>query len=83
MLLRFTVHVLHKMGERQIQPEWVTRTIEGPEYVWPDPKQAGAVRAFRRIPEFGNRWLRAVYLDRSGVRVVLTVTWDRDAEKRR
>jgi hypothetical protein len=83
MGLRFTGHALHKMAERRIQPEWVARVVEEPEYLRPDPIQPGAVRAFRRIPEFGDRWLRAVYVDRSGVRVVVTVTWDRDAERRR
>ncbi len=83
MRLRFTSHALHKMAERQIQPDWVARTIEEPEYVRADPNQPGAVRSFRRIPEFGGRWLRSVYVDRGDVRVVVTVTWDRDAEKRR
>ena len=83
MGLYFTVHSLHKMAERAIQPDWVASTIERPEYVRPDPHQSGAIRAYRRIPEFGGRWLRAVYVDRSGARVVITVTWDRDAERRR
>jgi uncharacterized protein YuzE len=68
----FTVHALRKMAERAIQPDWVASTIERPEFVRPDPRQSGAIRAFRRIPEFGDRWLRAVYVDRSGVRVVIT-----------
>jgi hypothetical protein len=83
MRLRFTGHAPHKMAERRIQPEWVARTVEGPEYLRPDPSQPGALRAFRRIPEFDGRWLRAVYVDRNGAKVVVTVTWDRDAEKRR
>ena len=83
MGLRFSAHALHKMAERRIQPDWVARAIEEPEYVRADPMQPDAVRAFRRIAEFGDRWLRAVYVDRSGARVVVTASWDRDAEKRR
>ena len=79
----FTTHALHKMAERRIQPGWVERTVWGPEYLRPDPIQPGAVRAFRRIPEFGGRWLRAVHIDKSDGRVVVTVTWDRDAGRRR
>jgi len=71
------------MAERWVQPEWVTITIEQAEYLRPDPNQPGAIRAFRRIPEFGHRWLRAVYIDRMGERIVITATWDRDAGKRR
>jgi hypothetical protein len=82
MEIRFTGHALHKMAERRIQPGWVATTLKEPEYIQADPYQRGTVRAFRRVPEFGNRWLRAVYVDRSGVRVVIAVTWDRDAEKR-
>jgi hypothetical protein len=79
--LRFTSHALHKMAERRVQPDWVASTIGNPEFTRPDPSQQGAIRAFRRIPEFGDRWLRAVYLYRFGIRVVLTVTWDRGAER--
>jgi hypothetical protein len=82
MALKFTSHTLHKMAERRIQPEWVERTVDDPEYVRLDPKQPGAVRAFRRIPEFGDRWLRAVFMNRGGAKVVITVMWDRDAERR-
>jgi hypothetical protein len=83
MEVKFTGHALHKMAERRIQPDWVARTLDQPEYIQPDPSQPRAVRAYRRIPEFADHWLRAVYVDRSGVRVVVTVTWDRNAGRRR
>jgi hypothetical protein len=81
MALRFTTLALHKLAERRIQPEWVERTVDDLEYVRPDPKQPEGVRAFRRIPEFGDLWLRAVFINRSGARLVITVTRDRDAER--
>lgn len=80
MRLSFPSHALHKMAERRIQPEWVARTVEGAEYLRPEPRHLGAIRAFRRIPEFGNRWLRAVYVDRSGLRVVITDMGSRRGE---
>jgi hypothetical protein len=83
MKLNFTGHALRKMAERRIQPDWVAKTIDEAEYLRPDPYQIGAIRAFRRIAENEHRWLRAVYLDRIGERIVITVTWDRNAGKRR
>ena len=54
MKVKYTAHALHKMAEPRIQPDWVTATIEGPEYLRPDPNQVGAVRAFRGFPNMAN-----------------------------
>ena len=79
--LRLTGHAAISVTARRIEIEWVRRTVEAPERQRPDPGGDGAVQAFRRIPEFGDRWLRVVYAPRDGSYHVVTAFFDRRAGK--
>jgi hypothetical protein len=63
--------------ERNIERTWVETTIASPESVEADPERPEVLRAYRRIPEHGGRFLRVVYaLAGDSVRIV-TVFFDR------
>jgi hypothetical protein len=55
----------------------VELTIDEPTIRRPDPDRPRRVRAYRRIPEFGARWLRGVYEDEGAERIVITAFFDR------
>lgn len=67
---------LNKAGRSQIKKEWIERTLTDPDYTDKDPR-TNANRAWKRIPEYGNRFLRVVYnLDKQPI-VIVTVFFDR------
>jgi hypothetical protein len=57
----FTRHAETMMAERGIREEWIKATIAEPQATEPDPTRLDVQRAFRTIPENGNRVLRVVY----------------------
>ena len=76
-------HAQHVVDERKLAEEWIAEAIATPAFSEPDPTQAGAIRAFRRIAAFGNRVLRVVYHDVGTHYRVITVFFDRQASRRR
>jgi hypothetical protein len=76
----FSRHSLERMAERSIDPVWAERTLREPDFERHDAGESGECRAFRQIPEAGNRWLRVVYRLRGEDRFVITVFLDRKAE---
>ena len=54
-------------------------TLRKPERLEADPVMPGRQRAFRRIPQFGNRWLRVVYDTTADDVLVVTTFFDRRA----
>ncbi len=70
-----SIHFADMLEERGIRSEWVDRTIREPEKV--EEHEDGTRHFIRRIPEFGNRWLRVVVNteDKPGLRV--TAFFDR------
>jgi hypothetical protein len=75
--VEFTQHALTVMAERRIAQEWVSRTLASPEWTESDPTNPGLKRAFRRIPEFGDRVLRVVYYESDAEWRVVTEFFDR------
>ena len=71
------------MAERLIEREWVERTISEPEALEIDPARPDVLRAFRRIPEHGNRFLRVAYIRVGDVLKVVTAFFDRSMQRRR
>ena len=67
------------MSERAIAEEWVLRVLSAPEYKTSDPNDAGLIRAFGRISENQQRWLRVVYRRTLQEDFVITVFFDRNA----
>ena len=60
--LRFTRHAEDALAERELDHEWIERTVREPERSRPDPRRPGVERRFRAIPEFGGRMLRVAVL---------------------
>ena len=73
----FTRHAEEMLVERNIERAWIESTIASPDSVEADPKRPEVVRAYRRIPECGGRFLRVVYaLAGDSVRII-TAFFDR------
>ncbi len=79
--LIFTLHAGDAVNERQIDPDWIERTVRQPEWTIPDPRRTGVERHFRSIPEFGGRFLRVVCYETNAELRILTVFFDRDARR--
>ena len=79
--LRFTAHAELRIRQRGLAHAWVERVAGSPEWTEPDPRP-GVVRGFGRIAEAGGRVLRVAYIDRDGVRHVLSASFDRRQTRR-
>jgi Domain of unknown function (DUF4258) len=76
-----TAHAEDMLVEREIDRSWVEATILNPAALEADPSQTGAFRAFRRIPERGDRYLRVVYIREADRIRVITAFFDRGRDK--
>ena len=79
--LFFTQHTQDAIDEREIDPAWIERAAHAPEWTVADPNRPGVERRFRRIPEFGNRVLRAACYETTLEIRILTVFFDRNARR--
>ncbi len=67
--------------ERGIGLEWVMRTVDQPDSMEADPKDAAVVRNYKAIGERGGRVLRAVCKVEAGSMVVITACLDRSKRR--
>jgi hypothetical protein len=51
-------HLGDMLKERHIDRDWVQRAIDGPDEI--EEHDDGTRHYLKRIPEFGNRWLRVI-----------------------
>jgi len=79
--LQFTRHAQDAFEERELDLDWIEKTVREPEWSRPDPRRAGVERRFRAIPEFGGRILRVACVESADEIRILTVFFDRDARK--
>jgi hypothetical protein len=79
--LRFTRHAQDAFEERELNHNWIEKTVREPQWSFPDPRQVGVERRFRSIPEFGGRILRVACIETADEIRILTVFFDRDARK--
>ena len=77
MNYELTKHARKALEEREIQIQWLERTLAAPECVLPDPADATVERRFRRIPEFGGRVLRVAVNTTVDPNRVVSVFFDR------
>jgi hypothetical protein len=80
--ITFSQHAEAMLAERLIKREWVERTIAEPEALEVDPTRPNVFRAFRRIPEHGDRYLRVAYVQVGDRLKVVTVFFDRGMQRR-
>ncbi|BAW98034.1 hypothetical protein NIES970_30040 (plasmid) [[Synechococcus] sp. NIES-970] len=59
-----TQKVLQRSDRQKIKPEWIQRTIDNPSYSDRD-ERTNAVRAWKRIPEYGDRALNGLLISLS------------------
>jgi len=80
-MIRLTRHAEEAIEVRRISLDWVTATIDAPDRVEPDPRNPAVTRAYRAVPQASGRVLRVVYRPESADIVVITVHFDRGAER--
>ena len=76
-----SLHAKQQLDERNIELAWVAATLRDPEFTRCDKFDPSVKLSFRRVPEMGDRWLRVVYAERLGRIFVISVFFDRKAEK--
>jgi hypothetical protein len=79
--LTYTRHVEVAIEERELNRDWIERTVRSPDWVAPDTTTLGAVRHFKAIPEYGNRILRVACLESPSEIRILTAFFDRKAKR--
>ena len=78
--VRLSVHAAVQIPDRKIELGYVLEVLRKPEFVRDDWRHPGVKLAFGRIVQFGNRWMRVAYAEKSDGIVVVTAMWDRKAE---
>jgi Domain of unknown function (DUF4258) len=79
--MEFARHFNLMLEERMISREWVDQTLESPEHV--ESREDGAQHFMKRIPEYGNRWLRIVINVRINPNRAVTAFFDRRLRRTR
>ena len=77
-----TRHAEDMLVEREFERSWIENTILGPDSVEQDQTRPGVLRAFRRIPERGDRVMRVAYVTTGETIRVLTVFLDRGRQRK-
>jgi hypothetical protein len=76
MSLRYTQHALRRMSKRQIEAEWVERTIATPARTEPDEYDPTLEHRLSVVPELANRVLRVI-VSKDEPKRVISVYLDR------
>ena len=79
--LEYSSHARDAIIEREIDPDWVVRTIENPIRTEPDREDSELTHFLARIPENGNRVLRVVVNDTVVPPRVVSAFFDRRLTK--
>ena len=53
-----SIHFRDMLNERGIEREWINRAVQEPDRI--ENSEDGTRHFIKKIPEFGNRWLRVV-----------------------
>jgi hypothetical protein len=70
-------HARHQMQERNIQTVWLNETLSAPDQCLPFADPHGNTHYLKQIPDFGNRWLRAIVSPNVDPKRVITIFFDR------
>lgn len=77
MIFIYSDHAIDMLSERNIERDWVERTILDPNETGPDPRHPDRQRSFRTVPERDGRVLRVVYVPSGATYRVITLFLDR------
>ncbi|WP_446397648.1 DUF4258 domain-containing protein [Coleofasciculus sp. E1-EBD-02] len=72
-----TEHARARMLERNIQQEWIERTLSNPDLLELDSEDSTKRHAFKTIPEYGDRVLRVIYNPNYKPWIIISVYFDR------
>ena len=78
-MIKLSKHTADDTAERGIHLAHIQAVLAQPEWTAADPRP-GLTRSFRRIAEFGNRYLRVVHRSDGADIFVVTAHWDRGAK---
>ena len=82
MQIEYSSHARDPIIEREIDPDWIIRTIENPERTEPDREDPELTHFLARILENANRVLRVVVNATSTLPVVVSTFFDRRLKKK-
>ncbi|MET7244909.1 DUF4258 domain-containing protein [Methylobacterium sp. EM32] len=77
MRVTYTHHAQTVMAERDLDPEWIERTVRRPDQVEPDVRDPALLRAFAAVPGCGGRVLCVVYKPAPEGCIIVTTFLDR------
>ena len=69
------------VAQREIELEWIEKTVFDPDWVVPDVEDPALERRFDAISGFGGRILRVVCFENSEEVRIITVFFDRKARR--
>ncbi|MBB1078019.1 DUF4258 domain-containing protein [Rhodoferax sp. 4810] len=83
--MNFTLsqHAEKMVREREINLAWLSATLHAPDISQSDQDDPTLVHVWRRIPEFGNRFLRVIYNHTTTPPHIVTVYFDRSIKGKR
>ncbi len=70
-------HVRHQMQERNIQASWLDNTLSAPDRLLTVADPHGNTHYLKKIPDFGDQWLRVVVNPDVDPERVITIFFDR------
>ena len=74
---RLTVHAQERIAQRRIVLEWISRTLQNPQKLEPDPLKPNLTQAYREIPEYNNNVLKVVYDSNESPWLIITAHFER------
>ncbi len=74
---RLTVHAQDRIAQRRIVLEWISRTLQNPQKLEPDPLKPNLTQAYREIPEYNHNVLKVVYDSNESPWLIITAHFDR------
>ncbi|WP_082347853.1 DUF4258 domain-containing protein [Rhizobium sp. AAP116] len=77
--LHVTAHAKTVILERQLEFDWIERTVRNPDWSESDPSGLPTERRFGRIPEREDRILRVIRLESETEIRIITAFLDRNA----
>ena len=73
--MRESKHFTDMLIERGIKKEWAKLALDSPDKI--EEKSDGTRHLIKRIPEFGNRWLRIIVNTTTAPEILITAFFDR------
>lgn len=73
--MKVSKHFTDMLIERGIKKEWAKLALDFPDRI--EERDDGTRHLIKRIPEFGNRWLRVIVNTTTSPKILITAFFDR------